>query len=85
MKQKERWIDKECALSRQNLRKLSNRKHRNPGDLMGRLEYVRALKDYKRLLHVKEMYYMEGELNKIEKAINENTFWKLWKNMNRNQ
>ena len=45
MKQKERWFDKESALSRQNLRKLSNRKHRNPSDPMGRLEYVRALKD----------------------------------------
>ena len=28
----------------------------------------------KRLVHVKKMHYMEGELNKIEKAINENTF-----------
>ena len=84
MKQREQWFDKECAISRQNLRKLSNRKHRNPSDLMGRLEYVQALKDYKRLLHMKKMHYMEGELNKIEKAMNKNTRWKLWKIMNRN-
>ena len=84
MKQKERWFDKECAVSRQNLRKLSNRKHRNPNDLSGRLEYVQALNEYKKLLRVKKMHYMEGELNKIEKAINDNTFWKLWKNINRN-
>ena len=32
----------------------------------------------------KKMHHVEGELNKIEKAINENTFWKLWKNINRN-
>ena len=54
MKQKERWFDKECTVSRQNLRKLSNRKHRNQSDLMGQLEYIQALKDYKRLLHVKK-------------------------------
>ena len=82
MKQKEQWFDKECAISRQNLRKLSNRKHRNPSDLMGWLEYVQALTDYKR--QKKKMHYMEGELNKIEKVINENIFWKLWKNINRN-
>ena len=32
---------------------------------------------------MKKTHYFEEKLNKIEKALNENTFWKLWKNINR--
>lgn len=81
-KQKEKWFDRECASSKKNLRKLSNKKHRNPNDQVGRLEYFQALKQYKKQLHVKKSQYMESEPTKIEKAVNPNSFWQLWKKIN---
>lgn len=75
---KEKWFDKECFQARHEIRELSNKKHRNPTNLDLRLKYLDALKQYKKLLKSKKSQFMTSKLEQIEEAIDSNSFWKIW-------
>ena len=45
-----KWFDKECRFKRHELRKLANKKHKDPGNLEIRNAYAATLKIYKRTL-----------------------------------
>ena len=72
----EKWFDNDCVMARKQLRQLSK-----PNDIEGHLRYHQALKMYKQLLRKKKKQYMSKEIDKIENAINQNTFWELWKDL----
>lgn len=75
---KEDWFDSECFRAKHILRGLSNRKHRDPANEDIRLEYITALKHYKKLLRLKKTEFMSSKLDQIEDAIDNNSFWNLW-------
>ncbi len=79
---KQQWFDNECSLLRTHFRNLSNKKHNDPENQELRHEYHIALKQHKKIINQKKAKYTEDKLIKIEKAIDQNSFWNLWKKLN---
>lgn len=82
---KDDWFDKECHKLRKDLRSLSNIKHRDPANQQTRDTYQQTLKAYKSLLIQKKADHMKAKLNKIEEAVDQNSFWELWNNLDKSK
>ncbi|KAL9982766.1 hypothetical protein ACROYT_G004864 [Oculina patagonica] len=79
-----KWFDRECRLKRHELRKLSNRKHRNPLDPELRDKFHKTLNDYKKLIDSKRKKFQdEKTLQFDELALNpdKESFWSCLKSM----
>ena len=78
-----KWFDKDCRLKRHTVRKLANKKHRDPNNLDTRNQYHFALQDYKNTLKIKKENFNKEKLAELERTSNEgpNSFWKMFKNM----
>ena len=80
-----KWFDTDCKMIRNNIRTLSNQKHRDPQNADLRFRYYETLKLYKRTLRLKKQQYNKQQLTIIEEAINTNNFWQHWKRLNKPQ
>jgi len=80
---KDGWFDKECEKLRKELRALSNIKHRDPANQQTRDKYQQTLKTYKSMLIQKKADHMKAKLNKIEEAVDQNSFWELWNKLDK--
>ena len=79
-----KWFDKECRYKRHELRKLSNKKHRNPLNSTLRKEYHNVLKQYKNLLKHKRNEYYSNKICELENTVensNNKSFWNCLKSM----
>ena len=78
-----KWFDKECRLKRHTVRKLANKKHRDPQNNDLRNEYHKALKIYKDTLKQKKELFHRKQLNELDKAseTSPSLFWKTLKNI----
>ena len=64
-------VDRECRLKRHELRKLSNKKHRDPVNSELREKFHKTLTDYKKLLDSKKKeFHKEKTLQLDELALN---------------
>lgn len=82
---KDAWFDKDCQKLRKELRSLSNKKHRDPANQQIRATYQETLKLYKSLLIQKKTDHIKIKINKIEEAIDQNSFWDLWNNLDKSK
>ena len=75
-------FDKECRLQRHEVRKLANKKHRDPTNVNLRNSYHAALSTYNEILDNKKKQFENDKIIKLEKATeNEpNIFWKTLQN-----
>ena len=79
-----KWFDKECRFKKHELRKLANKKHRDPLNLSVRDEYHTVLMQYKRLLNSKKIEYYNDKISELEDTTNNSDttqFWKCLKSM----
>ena len=76
-----KWFDKEYNAQRIELRCLSNKKHRDPSDLIIREKYHTELQSYKMLLKKKKLSYDAKKLSELEDEKDPREFWKLIKSM----
>ena len=53
--QQKKWFGKECRLTRHELRKLANKKHRDLLNITLREDYLTVLRQYKDLLNARKM------------------------------
>lgn len=80
-----KWFDKECNLTRVQLRKISNRKHRNPENEDIRKEYHDSLKTFKRLLKKKREDFQNSKVDELLNCeSNSQNFWQILKSANDN-
>ena len=73
-----KWFDKECRLKRHELRKLANKKHRDPLNPIIREQYHDTLMQYKKLLISKKIKYYNAKISELEKTADNSdatTFW----------
>ena len=72
-----KWFDKECCFKRLELRKLANKKHRDPLDTTVREQYHDTLGQYKKLLNSKESDYYNAKFSELETADDSDaiSFW----------
>ena len=77
-----KWFDKECRFQRHEVRKLANKKHRDPTNINLRNEYHTALKTYKETLENKKEQFENDRLTELERAAENdpNSFWKVLQN-----
>ena len=61
-----KWFDKECCLKRQELRKLANKKHRDPLNFTLKEEYHTVLIQYKDLLNQKKNEFVNSRFLELE-------------------
>ena len=76
-----KWFDKECRIKRHELRKLANKKHRDPTNLQLREAYHTMLKTYKETLQMKKNKFHEDKIDEIEKAATEKDSKNFWKTL----
>ena len=78
-----KWFDKECRLKQHEVRKLANKKHRDPTNTNTRIAYHSALKTYKETLEIKKNQFQNEKLIELERAApnDPNSFWKTLQNM----
>ena len=76
-----KWFDKECRFKRHTVRKIANKKHKDPQNLNLRNSYHEVLKDYKNTLRRKKDEFYQQKLNELESAAEKNpqSFWKVLK------
>jgi hypothetical protein len=81
--QNKKWFDKECKFKRHAVRKLANKKHRDPTNINIRNEYHTALTIYKETLEIKKNQFQNDELIELERTAenNPNSFWKTLQNI----
>ena len=80
-----KWFDHECRIKRHELRKLSNRKHRDPLNPEIREGFHKTLHDYKKLLDSKRKEFQEEKTLQLDElALNPDkaSFWNCLKSMN---
>ena len=65
-----KWFDKECRFKRHELRKWSNKKHKDPLNANLRREYYMVLTQYKNLLTSKKSEYYDTKITKLEHSTN---------------
>lgn len=63
-----KWFDKECRLKRHELRKLANKKHRDPLNPIISKQYHDTLMQYKKLLISKKNDYYNAKISESEKT-----------------
>ena len=79
-----KWFDKECRLKRHELRKLANKKHRDPLNVILREEYHTVLKQYKNLLNNKRNEYYNNKISELEETAldsDKKHFWNCLKSI----
>ena len=79
-----KWFDKECRLKRHELRKLANKKHRDPLNFTLREEYHTVLRQYKDLLNHKKNEFVNYRLLELENTVDDSDnkrFWNCLKSM----
>lgn len=64
------WFVNECNCLRKDLRRLANKKHKEPANQTLRL----CLKNYKKLICNKRDQYYEAKINEIYESIDQNNF-----------
>jgi hypothetical protein len=79
-----KWFDKEYRFKRHAVRKIANKKHKDPQNLNLRNSYHELLKDYKNTLRLKKDEFYQQKLNELESAAEKNPqlFWKVLKTVN---
>ena len=60
-----KWFDKECRFKRHTVRKIENKKHKDPQNLNLRNSYHEVLKDYKNTLRLKKDEFYQQKLNEL--------------------
>ena len=80
-KQSNKWFDKECKALRNTLRTVSNNKHRDPDNADLRIAHSTLQKKYKQTLKKKKQDLISKNLQQLEEALQENSFWETWKNI----
>ena len=80
----QQWFDNECKTLRISLKRLSNKKHRNPLDTEIRKEYHLQNKTFKKLLKYKERLFFDSKINELVNNKNNDKFWDTLKSMNEN-
>lgn len=73
------WFDNECKCLRKDLRRLANKKHKDPANQTLRLAYSSCLKNYKKLICNKRDQYYEAKIDEIDQSMDQNNFWNLFK------
>ncbi len=81
-KPSEKWFDHDCKRIRQELRLISNQKHKDPVDSELRLKHSELLKHYKNTLRQKKLDYYNNTLQKMEDTIDQGQFWSTWNGLN---
>ena len=67
----------------QQLRNLSNQKHRDPDNQNIHLHYGETLKQYKKTIRKKRDHHVRNQLHAIEESITTNHFWENWNTLNK--
>ena len=78
----QKWFDHECKTLRISLKRLSNKKHRNPLDMEIRKEYHLQNKTFKKLLKYKKRLFFYSKINELVNNKNDHKFWDTVKYMN---
>ena len=76
-----KWFDKECRLKRHELRKLANKKYRDPLNFTLREEYHTVLRQYKDLLNHKKNEFVNSRLLELENAVDDSDNKKFWNSL----
>ena len=79
-----KWFDKECCFKRLELRKLANKKNRDPLSTTILEQYHDTLTQYKKLLNCKENDYYNAKISELEKTVDNSdakTFWQCLESM----
>ena len=79
-----KWFDYDCKTLRSSLKKLSNKKHRNPLDTELRKEYHVQNKTFKKLIKQKKQQFVDSKINELISNENNRKFWDTLKSMNEN-
>ena len=79
-----RWFDKECSNKRKEVRKLANRKHRDPGNMHLRNEHNTLVKEFKKVCKVKESLFWKSKMEELTNKYYTNDFWDAWKSFDQN-
>ena len=69
-----RWFDKECSNKRKEVRKLANRKHRDPGNMHLRNEHNTLVKEFKNVCKVKESLFWKSKMGELTNKYHTNDF-----------
>ena len=70
-----KWFDHECKKMRLSLRNISNKKHRNPDDIVLREKYHETLKMYNALLKTKKTEFFNKNISLLEDSNFSTDFW----------
>ena len=73
-----KWFDKECRLKRHELRKLANKKHRDPLNFTLREEYHTVLRQHKDLVNHKKNEFVNSRLLELENTVDDSDNKKFW-------
>ena len=79
-----KWFNYDCKTLRSSLKKLSNKKHRNPLDTELRKEYHVQNKTFKKLIKQKKQQFVDSKINELISNENNRKFWDTLKSMNEN-
>ena len=79
-----KWFDYDCKTLRSSLKKLSNKKHRNPLDTELRKEYHVQNKTFKKLENKQTQQFVDSKVNELISNENNRKFWDTLKSMNEN-
>ena len=69
-----KWFDYDCKTLRSSLKKLSNKKHRNPLDTELRKEYHVQNRTFKKLIKQKKQQLVDSKINELISNENNRNF-----------
>jgi len=73
-----KWFDKECRFKKNELRKFSNQKHRDPLNANLREKYLVVLTEYKKLLCRKRTEYYNSKISELEESTEDPDKKRFW-------
>lgn len=77
-----KWFDKECRFKRHELRKVGNKKHRDPTNINIREDYNKTQKEYQSLIKRKRNEYQATKCRDLEETNTDSvSFWNTLKSM----
>ena len=83
-RESKKWFDLECKKLRASLRRLSNKKHRNPRDMETRAEYIiYKTRNFKTWVNIRSKHF-DSKISELINTKNSHTFWSNFKSLNEN-
>ena len=82
------WFNKECIVTKNNIKNLCNQLKKHPGDITIRTELFKLKRDLKKLIRKNKRQYELSIINKMtdsKETKNQKMFWKLFNKLDKNK